>query len=264
MELPPDVALLLARLTDELAARADLVGLYVYGSLATGDYSPASSDIDVVVLLARPAGDAGRQELVRMHDAIACSSPVAERLHCLYVPVDSAADPDLLHDYWFGEGWHGKRMTQWQLKVMTRAELMSAGSALYGPWPPPGIEAVPVAAVQAAVREEITGHWRGVARRRSAWWSDTSVDHALVVLPRARAVLTAGELITKSQAISRLAEFGVPAWLAAEIRNRRDGRAIAVTAAGRARRAFMARRIMKRGVRTLSTLSPAPPCEDAR
>jgi hypothetical protein len=261
--VPADVAMVLTSLTDGLVARGDFVGLYVYGSLTTGDYSPASSDIDVVVLLSRAADDAGRQELVRMHEAVARSSPVAERLHCLYVPADSAADPDLLHDYWFGEGWHGERMTQWQLKVMTRAELMSAGWALHGPWPPPGIEPVPVTAVQAAVRAEITGHWRAVARRRSDWWSDTSVDHALVMLPRARAVLTAGELITKSQAISRLADFGVPAWLAAEIRDRRDGRPVAVPAARRARRAVIARRIMRRGVRTLGALSPAPPREDS-
>jgi len=42
---PPDVAGLLGRLRDRLAARDDVVGVYVYGSLVTGDYSPAASDI---------------------------------------------------------------------------------------------------------------------------------------------------------------------------------------------------------------------------
>ena len=37
----PDVAALLGRLRDRLAAREDVVGVYVYGSLVTGDYSPA-------------------------------------------------------------------------------------------------------------------------------------------------------------------------------------------------------------------------------
>ena len=50
-EFPADVAALLGRLRDRLAAREDVIGVYVYGSLATGDYSPAASDIDVVVLV---------------------------------------------------------------------------------------------------------------------------------------------------------------------------------------------------------------------
>jgi hypothetical protein len=41
---PPDVAALLGRLPDRLAAHEDVVGVYVYGSLVTGDYSPAASD----------------------------------------------------------------------------------------------------------------------------------------------------------------------------------------------------------------------------
>jgi hypothetical protein len=40
-ELPADIARLLKRLRDGLAARGDLVGVYLYGSLATGDFSPA-------------------------------------------------------------------------------------------------------------------------------------------------------------------------------------------------------------------------------
>jgi hypothetical protein len=83
------------------------------------------------------------------------------------------------------------------------------------------------------------------------WWQDSWVDHGLVVLPRAAAVLAAGELITKSDSIGRLADFGVPAWLTREIRDRREGRAVTMTPAGRARRAYVARRIMKRGVRAL-------------
>jgi predicted nucleotidyltransferase len=54
----PEVAGLLGRLRDRLAAREDVVGVYVYGSLVTGDYSPAASDIDVIVLVRREPGPA--------------------------------------------------------------------------------------------------------------------------------------------------------------------------------------------------------------
>lgn len=42
-ELPADIALLLEHLRDALLARGALVGVYLYGSLVTGDFSPARS-----------------------------------------------------------------------------------------------------------------------------------------------------------------------------------------------------------------------------
>jgi hypothetical protein len=69
-------------------------------------------------------------------------------------------------------------------------------------------------------------------------------------------VLSTGELITKTEAISRLAEFGVPAALAAEIRRRRDGQAAVLSTGQRVRRARLARQIMRRGVSRLGTLEP--------
>ncbi len=252
MPVPADIALLLDRLRDGLIARGDLVGLYLYGSLVTDDFSPACSDIDVVVILERDPDQAAIGELKQLHTALACRGGVASRLHRLYVPVETAADAQALRTYWFGD-----QMTQWQLKVMTQAELAAASVPLYGPWPPPGIQPVPIADVQAAVHEEISGYWRRIARRRKLWLQDTWVDHSLVVLPRAEAVLTTGDLITKSEAISRLSSFGVPAPLAQEIRGRREGEAVTLSAAQKLRRARLARLIMKRGVQRLSRLDPA-------
>ena len=253
-EFSPDVAGLLGRLRDQLAAREDVVGVYVYGSLATGDYSPAASDIDVVVLVRREPGPAMTRELTELHTALAGPGgpdPLTGQLHCLYVAADYASDPERLCTYWFGD-----RMTQWQMKLLTQAELASAGVALYGPWPPPGIKPVPVAGIQAAVHGEITGYWRRVSRRRRCWLQDSWVDHSLVVLLRAEALLTSGDLITKSEAISRLAGLGVPAWLAQDIRRRRDGHPVTLSKPRRLVRAVRARCAMQAGVARLSRLAP--------
>jgi predicted nucleotidyltransferase len=102
-ELPPDIAALLERLRDDLLARGGLVGIYLYGSLVTGDFSPARSDIDVVVMVEREPDEAAIEELRLLHEALAGSGGAADRLHCLYVPVDSPShDPDRLHAYWYG------------------------------------------------------------------------------------------------------------------------------------------------------------------
>ena len=63
MQAPADVALLLRRLTDDLVARGGVAGIYLYGSLTTGDFSPARSDIDVVVMLEREPDQAAITEL---------------------------------------------------------------------------------------------------------------------------------------------------------------------------------------------------------
>lgn len=263
MELPSDVALLLDRLRDGLLARADIVGLYLYGSLTTGDFSPARSDIDLVVMVRREPDQAAIGELKQLHTELAASGGVAGRLHCLYVSLETAADPERLCPYWFGD-----RMTQWQLKILTQAELTSTGVALFGRWPPPAIEPVSTTALQVAVHEEISGYWRRMAGQRTCWWRDSWVDFGLTVLPRAEAVLTTGDLITKSEAIGRLAgrigrpaAFGVPAALAQQIRRRRDGQVVALSPAQRLHRARLTRRIMRQGVRRLSHLVPpqSPP-----
>jgi hypothetical protein len=253
VEFPGDVGLVLDRLREALLARRDLVGIYVYGSLVTDDFSPARSDIDVVVLLDREPDPASVRALSQMHSELATVAAAAGQLHCLYVAAEHASDPDRLCTYWFGD-----RMTQWQMKIMTQAELTSAAVALHGPWPPPGLRPVPVTDIQAAVAAEMRGYWTRFARKRLQWLQDDTVDHALVVLPRAAAVLAHGELITKGEAIERLADFGVPAPLAAEIRSRRAGHQVTLTTGRRLRRAHRARRIMRRSVRALGSAGAVP------
>src|SRR5690348_11262913 len=177
----------------------------------TGDYSPAASDIDVVVLMHREPDQAVTRELTELHTALASTGGPVSQLHCLYVAAGAASDPERLCTYWFGD-----RMTQWQMKLLTRAELATARVAVHASWPPPVAEPVPLADLQAAVYAEATGYWRQIARKRKLWLQDTWIDHALVALPRAEALLTAGEMITKGEAISRLVAFGVPSSLAEE------------------------------------------------
>jgi hypothetical protein len=102
------------------------------------------------------------------------------------------------------------------------------------------------------VREELTGYWSRTARKRVCWLRDSWVDLGLTVLPRAEAVLATGDLITKGEAIGRLAGFGVPAALVREIRRRRQGEVVVLNASQKLYRARLTRQIMRREVRRLS------------
>jgi hypothetical protein len=187
------------------------------------------------------------RQLRALHQEVARAGGPARRLHCLYVPDGMLTDPAVLHPYWFGD-----RFTQWQLKVITRAELAASGLPLFGDARPAGLGPVATADLQAAVHAEISGYWRRLASRRRPWLRDSWVDFGLITLPRAAAALASGDLITKSEAISRLGDFGVPAALALQVRRRRDGVSVRLSPAARTARAVQTRRIMLSGVRTLT------------
>ena len=92
--------------------------------------------------------------------------------------------------------------------------------------------------------------------RPDIWLTDRWVDFGLVTLRRAAAVLHDGELITKSEAIGRLADLGVPAWLSDQIRRRRAGEDVSVTEPQRLTRASLVRKIMADGIRELTPHQP--------
>jgi hypothetical protein len=253
MTFPPDVAAHLARFQDRLAATIDLRGLYVYGSLTTGDFSPARSDMDVIAVTGGEPDKAARERLRRLHLDLARAGGAFTRLNCLYVPAELLGDPEYQHHYWYED-----QFAQARLKLMTRAELAASGHALCGDWPVPGLSPVPLDDLRAAVRKEVDTYWRRVAGRRKLWRKDLWVDHGLVLLPRAAALLASGELITKSESISRLADFGVPAKLAGEIRRRRNGEPVELSRLQRRLRARTARRAMAAGVERLSARATGP------
>jgi Nucleotidyltransferase domain len=237
----------LERFKDRLLQQVDLPGLYLYGSLTTGDFSPAASDIDVIAVVGHEPSEVSLERLESLHRDLAGAGGAYARLNCLYVPAGTLGDSERLHPYWYGD-----RFTQWQVKVMTMAELAHSGRALHGPWPPPDLPEVSLGELRAHLREHTGDYWPEMLGRSEIWVQDKWVDHALVSLPRVAAVLRDGELITKSQAIGRMADFGVPDWLSDQVRRRRAGEEVRVTDEQRQARARLTQQIMSDGVRELS------------
>lgn len=81
-----------------------VVGLYVGGSLATGDYRHGISDIDAVALIDRPPTPTTRSAVAQAHQRLAHDVDGGDALHCVYVPSNDAADVTSKHWTWaFGE-----------------------------------------------------------------------------------------------------------------------------------------------------------------
>ncbi len=93
MTLPADVEeitrLAVAGMREALGE--NLVGVYLYGSLALGDFDPATSDIDFWAVTERPLSDAESAALAALHEQLSrLSNPFANQFEGKYIDRDEA------------------------------------------------------------------------------------------------------------------------------------------------------------------------------
>jgi hypothetical protein len=216
------------------------VGLYVGGSLATGDYVPGVSDIDAVALVERAPRPALRTQIVAVHEDLVQRHANGGSLHCVYVPLDDCTDPDRTHWTWaFGE------LFRRPLSRIARAELLADPVVVVGPAPSSWLPPLSEDDVRDAARAELAGYWTRALRKRAIWRQDVYVDLGLTVWARAEAAITEGRLITKSEAIERLRRGEVPGELVDEVARRRAGESVHLTDEQRDARALVVRRFLQ-------------------
>jgi hypothetical protein len=240
--IPPAVETFRSRLLDWGA----VTGLYAGGSLATGDYQPAVSDLDLVAVVPAVLDESRQRSVERLHRELA-----APGLHCVYVAQPVIADVEREHPTWASGELYPRAFSG-----IARAELHRYGLVLHGP---PVAEVVPPvssAELRAAVRLELSGYWTTALTWRKAWLKDVYADLGPLVLARAEAALTEDRLITKREALTRLDRFGVPPRHIEEMTRRRAGEEVPVPVAWPARRARLVRRLMAHGIDTLLTTHP--------
>ncbi|MGN6414063.1 hypothetical protein [Flexivirga sp.] len=223
-----------------------IVGSYAAGSVASGEYAPGVSDIDLVALTAFPLLDAQLEQLARMHAAIDAAHPGAQ-LGCVYAPVDELPGLHIAHPTWT----HG-RLVERELSQLTRAELGQFGIRLTGMPRRQVFPPLPAATIRAAARAELTGYWSWAAQRPWLFLDLSFADLALISMTRARHTLRSGELIGKPQALDALhASAGVRA----AVRRRRRppparARRLSAARARRLRTGWSAWRDVRHTVRT--------------
>lgn len=198
-----------------LAALGWVTDLLVGGSVATGDYTPRISDIDLVALVDEPVDKARQAALTTLHRSLDDGPASGLNLGCVYVDRAQLHDLRALHPTWT----HGSLVRR-ILSGVSRAELVRYGYPVFGRAP---LEVLPEMSdddVREAAREELTGYWAGVVRRPWLWLDPGLADLGLTAMARSRHTLETGELLTKTEAIERAA---APAWLIDQLRARRRG-----------------------------------------
>ena len=231
----PLASALAARLTELPWVSA----LWVAGSLATGDYVPGVSDLDLVAVTAGAVTEERAARLVSIHRELDAGAASGADLGCVYVDAGRLSDPAVLHPTWT----HGALVHR-ILSAVTRAELVRHGFALIGRPPAEVLAPVTDDDVRAAARAELCGYWAWAARRPWMWLSPVIADLGLTSMARGRHALATGTLLTKSEAVE---QAHAPAWLVDQLRARRRGESVASL---RLRTAWVAWRDARRTVRS--------------
>jgi hypothetical protein len=206
----------------QLAERLDELGwvteLLVAGSLATGDYVPGVSDLDLVALTGLPVGPVRQEILAGLHRELDQGAAQGLELGCVYVDSARLTDLGALHPTWT----HGA-LVQRSLSGVTRAELVRYGFAVLGRPPAAVLPEMTDDDVRRAARAELCGYWAHAARRPLWWLNPVIADLGLTSMARGRHALQTGQLLTKTEAIE---QAHAPAWLKDQLRARRQGQPI--------------------------------------
>jgi hypothetical protein len=248
-----------------------LVALWLHGSLALGDFQAGRSDLDLIAVVdpaaagADPRGPgaeprSGRQgldaaqerALAAMHARFDAEEPLAAKLHCSYVATGVIGEQEIGHPIWAHRSWFSRPVT-----AVTRRELLTGDRSLYGPPPGALLPAVSDAELAAFVRADLRTFWLPATRRPVRWLQDVWVDAGPLTVARATVTLQDGRLITKGEALDVLLRIGAPPRLVADIRGRRYGWPLPLSAAGRVRRAQTVRTFTRSRIRAALALGEA-------
>jgi hypothetical protein len=181
-----------------LAELGWVTDLWIAGSLATGDYVPGVSDLDLVAIVDGPVDDVREAALVRLHGKLDRGVAAGADLGCVYVDDRAVVDSSVLHPTWT----HGVLVHR-ILSGITRAELVRHGSAQFGRPPAAVLPSMSDDDVREAARAEVCGYWAWASRRPWVWLDPVIAELGLTGMARGRHALQNARLLTKTEAIDQ-------------------------------------------------------------
>lgn len=194
----PSVNAALQELLERIRAilGGQLVGMYLYGSLAIGDFDPAGSDIDFLVVTGGDLADeqlASLQEMHRQFDR--GGSPWAARVEAAYLPVQAlnqVPEKEVLYPQ-VEKGtalFRGPLEDGWTFQ---RHTLLQHGIVVWGPGLGKLIQAVSMEEMRQAAYAIMDG-WLEQSRGNAEWiaWARRREAQSFMVLTLCRLLFSLG------------------------------------------------------------------------
>jgi Domain of unknown function (DUF4111) len=194
-----------------------LVGLYLHGSLALGDFYPPASDVDFHAATSEPLDDPALERLAAMHAALKAEGGWTARLEGVYLPLAALRRQDPAGDRWptVGQDWDfgpGPSGPTW---VLDRWVTRERGVVVTGPDPRELIDPIGPDELRAAVRASMLGHWveRAGEGADVAWLRPRGYQaFAILTMCRNLYALEHGVLVSKPAAAAWAARTLGPPW----------------------------------------------------
>jgi hypothetical protein len=207
-ELLPEVQALLSDLLAGVQAILgdELIGFYLDGSLALGDFDPATSDVDFIAAIARPLTPTAFDALAALHRALRDSGrPFATELEGSYIPLPALRRHDPA-DATFANHERGpdevlKYKAHHSDWVIHRTTIRQHGLALFGPPPATLIDPVSPDDVRRATADVLRSWWatpdaaEAIARAHPGY-----LVYVVQTMCRALYSLERGEVVSKPAA----------------------------------------------------------------
>jgi predicted nucleotidyltransferase len=170
--------------------KAQFVGIYLYGSLSSGDFNPETSDVDFLAVTAESLSGARIAQLKSMHDHLWSSGlKQAERLEGAYVPKELIRrhDPNGKPCPTINEGkfYAASLGSDW---IIQRHVVREYGIVLEGPDPKTLIEFVSADEIREAVRGILNEWWFPMLDDPSWLRQHQSNYHGYTVITMCRAL----------------------------------------------------------------------------
>jgi hypothetical protein len=179
-----------------------LAGLYLYGSLASGDFNPRTSDIDFLAVTEGELPAATIAALEAMHAGILAGGlEMGAKLEGCYLPrlVVRRYNPSDPAYPAINEGrfYLGKQGSDW---IIQRHILREQGVVLAGPPPRALIDPVTPAELRASVRAILAEWWAPLLDDPARLGREDYQVYAVLTMCRALYTLRQGEIVSKPAA----------------------------------------------------------------
>ncbi len=201
----PEIDYLLNLLVREIQAilGAHLVGLYLHGSLAYGDFDPQTSDIDFLVVTDGPVPMMDFYALKEMHARLfACGLAWSQKLEGAYIPKKDLRrhDPDHAPVPWLGVDGHFALERLGSDWILQRWILREKGVVVTGPALHDMIDPVSPDDLREAVRASLREWWSPPFPSPDKFLSGEYQAYAVLTMCRSLYVLENGRVASKPQA----------------------------------------------------------------
>ncbi len=199
----PDVNIILNKLLKSARSilKEHFIGMYLYGSLASGDFNPETSDIDFVVVTKDELSDEMISKLKDMHINLKASGwKWAKKLEGSYIPQNAlrhydptnAQHPSIGVDWEFGIGLHGN---DW---IIQRHILREQGVIVAGPTPANLIDPIQPEEIRWAVLKTLQEWWAPMLDKNLSFLQNNEYQaYAILTMCRSLYTLEHGTIASK-------------------------------------------------------------------